>query len=120
MASKILKLDLPEKVSGFDLVKNSFDIRLDKKIKYFLFGSKQGIAEFAAAKILFLSTKYIDVVGYRNGYFSIEDIEDIINQINSSGADILLVALGAPRQEKWIHEHKDRLKVKICMVWWKS
>lgn len=35
-------------------------------------------------------------------------------QINESGAAILLVALGAPRQEMWIARNKDRLKVRIC------
>jgi N-acetylglucosaminyldiphosphoundecaprenol N-acetyl-beta-D-mannosaminyltransferase len=114
LASRILKLNLPEKVSGIDLVKNSFDIKADKKIKYFFFGSKPGIAELAAAHLI-AGYKNIDVAGYRNGYFSNEDIDSIIEQINSSKADILLVALGAPKQEKWIHEHKDKLKVKICI-----
>jgi N-acetylglucosaminyldiphosphoundecaprenol N-acetyl-beta-D-mannosaminyltransferase len=114
LASKILKVNLPEKVSGIDLVKNSFNIKLDKKIKYFFFGSKPGIAELAAAHLIG-EYKNIEVVGYRNGYFSSEDNEDIITQVNSSNADILLVALGAPKQEIWIHENKDKLKVKICI-----
>lgn len=114
LASRILKKGLPEKVSGIDLVKNSFNLKSTSKIKYFFFGSKQGVAEAAAAKMLEIYPN-IEIVGVRNGYFTDKDIESIISQINSSGADILLVALGAPRQEIWIHEHKDRLRVKICI-----
>jgi len=43
-----------------------------------------------------------------------EEDEKIIANINSSGADVLWVGLGCPRQERWIYEHKDRLKVKVA------
>jgi N-acetylglucosaminyldiphosphoundecaprenol N-acetyl-beta-D-mannosaminyltransferase len=39
----------------------------------------------------------------------------VIEKINKLQPDILLVALGAPRQEFWIHEHKNTLKVKVCI-----
>lgn len=114
LASKILKRTLPEKVSGYDLVKNSLDMQLDKKVRYYLFGSKPGIAEFAAANLI-AKYKNIEIAGYRNGYFSNEESDEIVEQINSSNADILLVALGAPKQEKWINAYKDKLNVKICI-----
>ena len=72
------------------------------------------MAEEAAIK---LTESYgnLRIAGTRNGYFE-EDSEDkIINEINSSNADILLAALGAPKQEKFIYKHKDKLKVKIAM-----
>ncbi len=114
LASKILGVSLPEKVSGIDLVKNSFLISPNPKIKYFFFGGKPGVAEQAAKNIL---QQYpdIEIAGCRNGYFSEEDNEAIINEINSSNTDILLVALGAPKQEKWIYSNKSRLKVKVCI-----
>ncbi|MCX8131268.1 MAG: WecB/TagA/CpsF family glycosyltransferase [Clostridia bacterium] len=114
LASKILARKVPEKVSGIDLTRNSFSIALDRKIRYFFFGGKPGVAEEAAER---LKSQYpgIEVVGCRNGYFSKDEDPDIVNQINSSEADILLVALGAPKQEKWIYEHKDILNVKICI-----
>ena len=57
----------------------------------------------------------INLVGTRNGYFSESEEKEIIDEINSSKADILLVALGAPKQEKWIHNNKDKLNVKVCI-----
>ena len=57
----------------------------------------------------------LNIVGVRNGYFTDDEEEEIINEINASGADILFVCLGAPRQEKWIHKNKDKLKVRVAM-----
>ena len=57
----------------------------------------------------------INLVGARNGYFSESEEKEIIDEINSSKTDILLVALGAPKQEKWIYKNKDKLNVKVCI-----
>ena len=43
-----------------------------------------------------------------------EEDDEIIQNINSSGADVLWVGLGCPNQEKWIYEHKDRLNIKVA------
>jgi N-acetylglucosaminyldiphosphoundecaprenol N-acetyl-beta-D-mannosaminyltransferase len=114
LASKILKQELPEKVSGFDLTLKTFEMAKKRKISFFLFGGKPGTAEDAAKRII---TDYpgVEIAGYRNGYFNSEEEADIIDEINSSGADVLLAALGAPKQEKWIHEHKEKLNVKVCI-----
>ena len=42
-------------------------------------------------------------------------LPEIIEKINASGADLLLVCLGAPKQEKWIDAHRDELNVKLCI-----
>lgn len=114
LASRLLKRNLPEKVSGIDLVKNTFTMERKDKTRYFLFGSKPGIAEEAGKNLLNMYPG-IEIAGCRNGYFSKDEEPGIINEINSSGADILLVALGAPKQEKWIHEHRKKLKVRVCI-----
>ena len=113
LAARILGLDLPEKVSGVDLVKALFSSNFERKIKYYILGAKPGIAEEAAAKI---EENYHNaiVVGCKDGYFKDADEDQIIDAINASGADILLVGLGVPKQEIWIHKHKDRLNVKEC------
>ncbi len=114
LASKILGKEVTQKVSGFDLAKNLLAASTKKPIKFFLFGGGPGIAEKAHANII---CDYPDaqVVGTRNGYFTADDEEEIINQINKSGADVLFVCLGAPKQELWIDSNKDKLKVKACL-----
>lgn len=109
IASKLQKGErLPERVAGYDLVQNTMKRAVKEGYKYYFFGSKPGIAEEAAQK---MRETYpgIQIVGTRDGYFKKEDEPAIIEDINASGANILLVALGAPKQEMWIEENKHLL-----------
>lgn len=108
LASKILKDNLPERVAGYDLVQNTMKQAVDKGYRYYFLGSKPEVAEMAAKN---MRSQYsgIQIVGTRDGYFKEEDIPAIIEDINNSNANILLVALGAPRQELWIDQYKDQL-----------
>lgn len=109
IASRLKKGDkLPERVAGYDLVQNTMKEAVKEGYKYYFFGSKPGISEKAAEK---MREAYpgIQIVGTRDGYFKPEDEAQIIEDINASGANILLVALGAPRQEKWIENHRHLL-----------
>lgn len=114
LAAKILGYTLPERVAGYDLVENVFSTFAVKGLRVFLLGAKPGVAETAAINI---TSKYkgVEISGYHHGYFSEDENESIINKINESKSDLLLVALGAPKQEKWIHKYKDLLKVKVCI-----
>jgi len=114
LASKFLGKEVAQKVSGFDLTKSLLAASSTKPIKFFLFGGKPGIAEKAHANII-CDYPAAQVVGSRNGYFTEADTEEIVNEINISGAEVLLVCLGAPKQELWIHSNKDKLKVKACL-----
>lgn len=113
-ASRMLKDAVPERVAGFDMTCEILSRAAKSGNGVFLFGSKPGVAEAAKAK---MEEKYsgIRVVGTRNGYFKPEDNDEIVEEINSSGADLLLVCLGAPKQEKWIAENRESLKVRLCM-----
>lgn len=116
IASKIRKGErLTERVAGYDLVQNTMKDAVKEGYKYYFFGSKPGISERAAEKMR-ETYPNIQIVGTRDGYFKPEDNEAIIEEINKSGANILLVALGAPKQEKWIEAYKDRLiNVKVAI-----
>ena len=81
--------------------------------KVFLFGSAQGVADSAVSN---LKTAFpnINFVGTANGYGFQDD--DIIEKINVSGAEILYVALGVPKQELWIAKNLSKIpKVRIAM-----
>ncbi len=114
LASKLLGRSVSEKVSGVDLVQEAFKAYAGKGIRCFLFGSKPGVAEEAAEKIM-AAYPGIVIAGCQNGYFTAEQEDSIIRMINDSNTDILLVALGAPKQEKWISRHRNNLHAKICM-----
>jgi N-acetylglucosaminyldiphosphoundecaprenol N-acetyl-beta-D-mannosaminyltransferase len=112
--AKILKNPLPQRVAGFDIVCGLFERLAKSGEGVFLFGAKPGVAEAAKVRI---EEQYpgVSVVGCRNGYFKPEDEPGIVQQINESGAKLLLVCLGAPKQEKWISAYKDQLNVNLCM-----
>ncbi len=113
--AKILKDPVPCRVAGFDLTCNILDYMKDTPYGVFLFGAKPGVAEIAKGK---LEEKYpgLKVVGTNDGYFTEADVPTIIEKINSSEAKLILVCLGAKKQEKWISENKDKLtSIRLAM-----
>lgn len=113
-ASKIYKEELPERVAGFDLMMELIKVASEKKYKIYLLGAKSDVVKGA---YLNLKRQYseIDIVGFHDGYFSKDDEAEIIKDINEKNTDLLFVALGAPKQEKWIYENKNRLKAKVAI-----
>ena len=75
--------------------------------KFYFLGGPPGVAE-AAAEVMRQRLPKIAVVGTHDGFF--KDDEAMIAAINQSGADVLIVGTGAPRQERWLHKHRDRLQ----------
>ena len=55
----------------------------------------------------------LKIVGRRDGYF--QDSAEVVAQINTSGADIVFVAMGSPKQELWIHENRADIEAPFCM-----
>lgn len=113
-AAHYLGYEMPERVAGFDLVQELMKIAPSKDIKFFLFGSSPGVAEKAKEKAEELYPG-IKIVGTRNGYFKPEDEPEIISQIKKAQPDILLAALGAPKQEKWLFKNKAALNVPVSI-----
>lgn len=114
LASKLLGRSVPEKVSGIDLIMECFRDFSRKHTRFYLLGSKKGVAE-AAAQNMERDYPGIEIAGCMDGYFREDEEDEIISRINASDTDILLVAFGAPRQEKWIDRNKERLNVKACI-----
>ena len=114
IASRFYGTPFKERVAGFDLMMRLMEMADSRGNSVFLMGGKEGVAEEAAIK---LTERYsgLRISGTRNGYFGSNEEEKIINDINGCNADILLVALGAPKQEKFIYKHRQELKVKIAM-----
>ena len=112
--AKILKTPLPERVTGFDTVCAVFDKIKNSDAGVFLFGAKPGVAERAAEEI---KSRYsgIKIVGVHNGYFKDEETPAIVEEINASGAALVLVCLGMKKQESWIYQNRERLNAGLCM-----
>ncbi|MBN7772890.1 WecB/TagA/CpsF family glycosyltransferase [Clostridium aminobutyricum] len=114
-ASKIIKEPLSERVTGVDFL-NSILAYLEKTGKsIYLLGSKPANAESAsvaelAAQNMQIKYPNLKIAGTHDGYFKKEEEAALVDEINESGAEFLCVALGAPKQEKFIYEHRDEFK----------
>lgn len=114
LAAKINGIDITEKIAGIEVMNMLLDEARDKNLKVFLLGAKEEILIKCKEKI---KENYdgINIVGSNNGFFDLDNCDDLIEKINESKADILFVAMGAPRQEVFIEKYKDKLCCKIFM-----
>ena len=113
-ASRIVGNPVPERVAGFDMACGVIEEIAQSGHRLFLFGGKPGVADTAAEN---LKTDFplLNIVGTRDGYFTPEDTDSIIDEINSKAPDLVLVCLGAPKQENWIFENRDKLNCRVMM-----
>ncbi|EJT6501883.1 WecB/TagA/CpsF family glycosyltransferase [Clostridium perfringens] len=114
LAAKINGIDITEKIAGIEVMNMLLKEARDKNLKVFLLGAKEEILIKCKEKI---KENYdgINIVGSNNGFFDLDNCDDLIKKINESKADILFVAMGAPRQEVFIEKYKDKLCCKIFM-----
>jgi N-acetylglucosaminyldiphosphoundecaprenol N-acetyl-beta-D-mannosaminyltransferase len=114
LAGKLLGRQIPYNVNGTDLFPLLCAALEETEAGVFLFGGRPGIAEGVRD---WIGTHYPDVhvSGWRHGYFSPEEEPILLRQIADSGARLLLVALGAPLQDLWIHRHLPMLGVQVAM-----
>lgn len=110
--AEILGKPLPERVAGFDLVCGLFSEMAKTGKSVYLLGAKPGVADLAAEKLK-ETYKGLVIAGLHDGYF--KDDSPVIEDINRSHADFLLVCLGFPKQEMWINNNKDKLNVKLAI-----
>lgn len=103
-----------ERVTGVDLACSLLQEAAARQTPVYLFGGAPGIAEQAAANVQ-QQVGSLHIAGTHSGFFSADEEKDIIEDIRGQGTRILLVALGVPKQEKWISEHLYELGPCVCM-----
>ena len=100
-AAKRSGTPLPERVSGVDLVDHVCALSADKGYRIYFLGAAPGVAEQAAEKLK-LKHPGCNIVGARHGYFPAESDEVVAREVAEFKPDFLFVAMGIPRQEKFI------------------
>ncbi|MEL6408044.1 MAG: WecB/TagA/CpsF family glycosyltransferase [Chloroflexota bacterium] len=113
-ASNLLGTKLPERVTGSDGVPKIAEEAAKKGWTLFFLGAAEGVAE-EAARVLQAQYRGLFIVGTYSGSPAVEEEDKIIEMINASNANILLVAYGAPAQDKWIARNLPRLNVAMAM-----
>ncbi len=104
LASRLRGGPLRERVTGIDLI-GSLAARSARggELRFFLFGGAPGVAERAATE---MHRRYpgVLIAGTRDGYFAPAQSSTIAASIAASGANVLLVGLGSPKQEYWLDD----------------
>ncbi|MPQ44236.1 WecB/TagA/CpsF family glycosyltransferase [Clostridium tarantellae] len=114
IASKLYGNPIQEKIAGIEVMDLVLDYCNKKRKNIYLLGANENIVKICSSKI---NKKYsfINVVGTRNGFFDLNNCEDIIKDIKTKKTYVLFVAMGAPRQELFIEKYKDKLECSIFM-----
>lgn len=115
IAEDIMGYPKNENINGTDLFPRLCELAAAEAFSLYLLGAKPGVAETLRANVL---TQYpgLKIVGVQNGYFDWEkESSRITSEINKQNPDILLVALGAPYQERWIEENFENLNCPVLM-----
>ena len=104
----------PERVTGCDLLYHLLQAAKDNNIKVYCLGGAEGVVkqalENAAAEL-----GDLPVVGYHSGYFTEEEEVEILKDIERSGAQLVFVAFGVPKQEFWIRDRLAHLDGVVAM-----
>ena len=106
LASRLLHTPLPERVAGADLTPRLLEALDARRGSVFLYGARPGVAERAAHR---LEREYpgVRVAGVEDGYGT--EAERVRREIARARSDLLLVGLGAPRQERFMAQNRDSL-----------
>ena len=112
-ASHTLGTPIKERVPGFELMLGLLEIAdMEKKNVYFI-GAKEEIIELTIEKIK-QEWPHINIVGYHHGYFNHADPE-MIEKVKETEPDMIFVAFGFPRQEKWISNYLSQVSSGIAV-----
>jgi N-acetylglucosaminyldiphosphoundecaprenol N-acetyl-beta-D-mannosaminyltransferase len=119
LSSHLFGTPLPERVAGSDLLPLLFDRTSPaRRPSVFLLGAAPGVGEHAAARVA-QRWPHVNVVGTYSPPFGFErdDAENshILELVRQASPDILVVGLGAPKQELWTYRFKDQIRAKVAL-----
>lgn len=113
-ASRVLGRPVPERIPGIDLASRLIAAVARDGRSLALVGGRPGVA-LEAARRLQERHPGLRVSAAFHGYFSEAEGESIVAEVARAGPDLLLVGLGAPKQELWIHRNLRRLNARVAM-----
>lgn len=100
-----------ERVAGMDMLPVLCRLAAERQVPVYFLGSTPAVLERMRARLRHDFPQLI-IAGMESPPFrplTLEEDEDLVQRIEASGATLLLVSLGCPKQERWMHAHRDRL-----------
>jgi exopolysaccharide biosynthesis WecB/TagA/CpsF family protein len=114
LAAKMTGHGSTANLNGTDFIPAFLDKAAKMGKSVYLFGGTPGTAKKAANNLI-AKIPSLQIAGTRDGYAEAQNDADVIADINASGADIVLVALGVPMQELWLHSNAPYIKAELTM-----
>jgi N-acetylglucosaminyldiphosphoundecaprenol N-acetyl-beta-D-mannosaminyltransferase len=114
LASKLAGSPVKEKLAGIEVMESIIQRCAEEGQGIYLLGAKEEVVAACAEK---LKSKYpgIKIAGWHNGYFDIDSCNDIISDIKEKKPKAIFVAMGSPRQDRFILKYMDQLPCRIFM-----
>ncbi len=113
-ALRLLNIKPPQRIAGIDLMFRLFELAKSRNYKVFLLGARPDVVETMARKIAEIYGDNI-IAGYHHGYFTKNEEAEIVEKINKSGAQILLIGISSPKKELFVKRNKEKLDVNFIM-----
>lgn len=105
---RLLGVKIPERIDGVGLMGKLLKMADERRYSVFLLGAKQAVLEKCVQKIR-ADYPNVRIAGYRNGYFSTAEAEDVVRQINATRCDILFLGMGSPMKEHFADRYATEL-----------
>jgi N-acetylglucosaminyldiphosphoundecaprenol N-acetyl-beta-D-mannosaminyltransferase len=113
LAARLLGFCRMERVPGSEFMPALCERAAQRGYSIYLFGASQEVND-RAAEVLRKRFPGIHIVGNHHGYVGPDEMRNVIDSINGSGAQILFLALGSPSQELWMSDYLGQTRVKLC------
>lgn len=112
LAARMRGVRFPANLNGSDLSPKVLRLAADRGWSVFLLGSASGVADEAAGRLQQMLPE-LKVAGTHHGFFAEHQAGEVAEKVRASGADIVLVGMGNPRQERWLDQHLGSTQAKL-------
>jgi N-acetylglucosaminyldiphosphoundecaprenol N-acetyl-beta-D-mannosaminyltransferase len=105
---------LKERVSGVEIVERLCALSAERGYRIYFLGAGAGVAELAAER---MRKRYPGclIAGTRHGFFTDAEMPQLLSDVREARPDVICVALGIPKQEKWIRAHRDECGASVLI-----
>lgn len=112
--ARLFGISVPERVAGVDIMQRLFRLCAENGFRPYLLGAEPAVLE-AVQRRLLKDHPTLEIAGSRDGYFTAAQEEQVVLDINASGADCLFVAMPSPRKERFLYKYRLVLKPYFIM-----
>ena len=114
LGAKMLGINIPHRVTGIDLMEELIKYSSENGYRVYFFGATEDVNKLIVEHY---EKKYpnLQVAGRRNGYYTEDEEKNIVDEMKSSNADVLFVAMGSPKKEIFLSKYSKELNIPFTM-----